>query len=178
MAARRLDVDVDVWKARAFGAQKALKEQFVLNRVNPADAEQVVHERTCARAAGCDSNVHVANHLRHIGNGQKVGREFELVYGDQFLAEPVLYLAEHGLASARIAPVHARFCLLPEHLEGVSVDSQCRLLGGLGLHPAAVANRVESAAIGQFLGVLQELGGAISVFADLFGESTHQGGWL
>ena len=108
--------------------------------VDPAYAEQVVHQRASTRTAGCDSNIHVANHLGDVGYGQEVGRKFELVDGYQFLTESPLHLGEHGFASPRIAPVHAGFSLMPEHLERVAFDAEGRFFGGLRLHPAAVAD--------------------------------------
>ena len=92
MSSCRLDVDVDVGQARAFGAQEALEEQVVFDWVDPADAEQVVHQRAGARAAGRDADVHVANHLGDVGDRQKIGGEFELVDGDEFLVESLAHL--------------------------------------------------------------------------------------
>ena len=96
----RLDVDVDV---RQLGAQRRaepLHQQAVLDRVDAADAEQVVDQAARARAAGRDPHVHVPDQVADRGHGEEVALVAELVDDVELVVEPLLDLTP-ALAAAR-----------------------------------------------------------------------------
>ncbi len=78
-AAVGLHVDVDVGQRRPQRGQEPLHEQAVPDRVDPADAEHVADQAARARPAGGDPDAEAAGQVAHLGDGEEVPGEAELV---------------------------------------------------------------------------------------------------
>ncbi len=79
LAARGLDVDVDVRQLVAHRIEEPLEHQVVADRVDVGDAGQVAHERPGGAAAARAADTHRLDVLDDVGHGQEVGRVAELV---------------------------------------------------------------------------------------------------
>ena len=87
--ARGLDVDVDVGELATQRGEEALHEQAVAHRVDAGDAEQVVDQAACARAARGDADAARAGEVDDLGDGEEVGGEAEGGDGAQLFLESV-----------------------------------------------------------------------------------------
>ena len=76
-AARRLDVDVDVGQLGPQRRAEALHEQAVADRVDGADAEEVVDQAAGPRAAGGDPHPRPDDDVDDRGDGEEVRRVVE-----------------------------------------------------------------------------------------------------
>src|SRR5487761_2233895 len=77
-AALVLEVDVDVGRLGALGADEALEQQRGLLRVDLGDTQAVTHHRVGRAASALAQDVVVAGPAHDVGHGQKVGFIFEL----------------------------------------------------------------------------------------------------
>ncbi len=99
-AAGRLDVDVDVGQLGAQRRAEPLHEQPVPDRVDPADAEQVVDQAARARAAGGDPHPPGPDQVGDLGDGEEVGGVAQGVDDRELVVEP----GEHDLLLGLGAP--------------------------------------------------------------------------
>ena len=97
----RLDVDVDVGQLGPQRRAEPLHQQVVADRVDPADAEQVVDQRPGPGPAGGDPHPHVADQVDDLGDGEEVGRVAELGDDLELVGEPAL---DRVISSRSLAP--------------------------------------------------------------------------
>ena len=115
----RLDVDVDVGQ---FGAQRGaepLHEQPVADRVDPADAQEVVDQAAGARAAGGHPHPAGPDEVGDLGDGEEVRGVAQGLDDGQFLVEPVEHHLSLGLPGPRVAAGDPVATALREHRHGV-----------------------------------------------------------
>ena len=104
----RLHVDVDVGQLGPQRRAEPLHQQVVADRVDPADAEQVVDQRPGPGPAGGDPHPHLADQVDDLGDGEEVGRVAELGDHLELVGEPALDGHQLVLAGAGVAPGHRR----------------------------------------------------------------------
>ena len=130
----------------------------MLDRFDPADAEQVVDQAAGARAPGGDPHAHVAHQVADGGDGEEVGRVAEVVDDGQLVVQPPLDPLDHGVAGPGVAGGDGSQRPLTQHRAGGLVGTQTQD-GGLGqVHrpDTEVGARVEHAARGQRRGVVEQ----------------------
>ena len=145
------------------------------DRVDPADAEQVVDEGTGARAAGRDAHPLGPDEVGDLGDSEEVGRVAEGVDDREFVVESVLDLAQSLFARPGVAAMDRGPASLRENglWIGVVVDAQDRGLGQVDRAQADVGPAVEGALGSQGKGVGEQAVGAGPVAGDLEGPSGH-----
>jgi len=111
----RLHVDVDVRQRLTQRRHEALHDQPVRQRIDTADAQQIVDQAAGPRAAGGAAHPHGANQGDHVGHRQEIGRKTQLVDGGQLLIQPNADLRRERPVAGR----HARRTAGAQHPHGL-----------------------------------------------------------
>jgi len=177
-AAGRLDVDVDVGQLRPQRAAEPLHEQVVADRVDPADAEQVVDQGPGARAARGHPDTHLPDEVDHRSHGEEVRRVAELGDDLQLVGQPAPDGVQLALAGAGVASEDGGPAALLQHRLGVGAGldgERCRL-GQVDSADAEVAAGVLGALQGQRKSAGDERVGPAGIAgSDLPGHGMHGG---
>ncbi len=180
-----LDVDVDVGQLGPQRRAEPLHQQAVLERVDAADAHQVVDQAARPRAPGSDRDRPLAHQVAHLGDGEEVGRVPERRDGGELGVEPLGHGAPVGGRRTRVPASDPRLAARAQH--GVSLGAGAGEPAGdeVGLgqvHPAdpEVTGGVEAAPVGDLLGAAQQRAGTVGPEAgsgrDAVRERGHLGG--
>ena len=89
------EIDVDVGHRNAFGIQEALKEQFVLQRIDVGDLERIGHQRARGRAAPRPHrNVMLFGVADEVPHDQEVSGKLHLLDNGDFARQPLLVVRQ------------------------------------------------------------------------------------
>ena len=100
LAAGVLEIDVDVRRLVAFGADEALEQQVVALGVDAGDAQHVTDRRIGRRAATLAQDVLAAGIADDGIDRQEVGRIAELADQPQFVVEDLADFRRHAVGEA------------------------------------------------------------------------------
>ena len=87
LAPRVLEIDVDIRRLLAVGADEALEQQIDLGRIDRGDPEAVADRRVRRRAAPLAQDLLAARETDDVVDGQKIGRVVELIDQREFPVE-------------------------------------------------------------------------------------------
>ena len=94
-AAVHAEINVNIGHGNAFGIQKALEDQFMLQRIKVGDAERVRNQRTRRRtAARADRNVVLAGVADEIPHDQEISGKLHLLDDGKFPRQPLFVVRE------------------------------------------------------------------------------------
>src|SRR5256885_6068912 len=79
LAPLMLEIDIDVGRLAARGADKALEQHVDLRRIDRGDAEAIADDRVGRRAAALAQDVLAARELDNVVHGEEIAREIELL---------------------------------------------------------------------------------------------------
>ena len=178
-AAGRLDVDVDVGKLRAQRGAEPLHEQPVADRVDTADAEEVVDEAARARPPGRDPHAAGPDEVGDLGDGEEVGRVAEGRDDAELLVEAVEDDLPLGLPHLGVSPPDGGSAALREdhHRVGARCDVEDLGLGEVDGPDAEVVSSLLGALLRDERGHRDEPVGAGPVAGgDLERGRVHRGG--
>jgi hypothetical protein len=148
LAARGLDVDVDIGEFVPHRVEEALERQVMADRVHIGDTDEVGDQRTGRAPPAGTANAHRADVVNDTGDRQEVGGIAEPVDHPQLVIESISDRTR-GLHPARLEAVVAA---LGQHLGG-RASCRRREVGEVHLLEADV----EGAALGDVQGCVSEM---------------------
>src|SRR5205085_11798383 len=89
LAPLMLEIDIDVGRLAARGADKALEKDVDLGRIDRGDAEAIADDRIGRRAAALAQDVLAARELDDVVHGEEIAREIELLDQLELVLDPL-----------------------------------------------------------------------------------------
>ncbi len=119
-----LEIDVDVGRLAALGADEALEQQIQARRIDGGDAEAVADRRVRRRAAALAEDVARPRLAHDVVDGEKIGRVVERADQRQLVLDLAPHFLRHaaGIARAGAEPGKARQLLLRRAALGHRID--------------------------------------------------------